>query len=349
MQLNQVNYFAKKNSVMENPGMTKKEDFKNILFYLFSILLSCYIFFSNAQFFNWLVIEYQPVYLDYSKEIFHPGHMAKVMYWGESILLPLIAQVIGASQSKSTYFFLCGLISLAIIPAFSFLALRRLQSPLKATIFILLLVGSFPYLRQMDYSSPDFLTILLIGSAVLSQRYWILFIGILLATLSHFSITLVSVISLLPLLYFSPLLTSETRKKTVLYLMGGLLAGRGLLALWYWNFKYLHTGGRSDYALDLGVNFFAEKYLGNPSQFWLIPQISFLSLYLITILYFAYQKQYRFCIAAVFALSLAYAAMFFTVDGYRIFATIIAGAYGYLLLCLVNQLSSDPKPSCTNS
>ena len=329
--------------------MPKKEDFKKIFFYLFSILLSCYIFFGNAHFFNWLVIEYQPVYLDYSKEIFHPEHMAKVMYWGESILLPLIVKVIGASQSKAAYFFLCGLISLAIIPTFSFLALHRLQSPIKAAIFILLLVGSFPYLWQMDYSSPDFLTILLIGSAVLSQSYWMLFCGILLAALSHFSITLVSTVGLVPLLYFSPLVNPETRKKTVLYLIGGLLAGRGLLALWYWKFDYLHTGGRRDYVIDLGANFFVDKYLDNPSQFWLIPHISFLLLYFFTVLYFAYLRKYRFCNAGLFVLALAYAAMFFTVDGYRIFATVIAAAYVYLLLCLISQLRLDPKQPSKNT
>ena len=314
-----------------------------------SLLLSCFLFFKNGQFFNWLVIEYQPVSLDYSKEIFHPGHMAKVMFWGESILLPLLVQLSCASQSKAAYFFFCGLISLAIIPTFAFLALRRLQSPFKAAIFILLLVGTFPYLRAMDYSSTDFLTILLIGSAVLSQSYWILFIGILLAALSHFSIVLVSTIGLIPLLYFSPLLNPESRKKMVLYLIGGLLAGRGLLALWYWKFQYLHTGGRMDYVLDLGANFFVKRYLENPSQFWLIPQTSFLLLYFLTVLYFAYQKKYHFCIAALFALSLAYAAMFFTVDGYRIFAAVIAGAYGYLLLCLISQLSLGPRRPSKNT
>jgi hypothetical protein len=274
--------------------------------------------------------------------------MAKVMYWGESILLPIIAKVVGASQSKAAYFFLCGLISLAIIPTFSFLALHRLQSLPKAIIFILLLVTTFPYMRQMDYSSPDFLTILLIGSAVLSQSYWMLFCGILLATLSHFSIALVSTIGLIPLLYFSPLLNPETRKKTVLYLMAGLITGRGLLALWYWKFDYLHTGGRRDYVIDLGANFFAEKYLENPSQFWLTPQTSFLLLYFLTVLYFAYLKKYYFCMAALFALFLSYAAMFFTVDGYRIFAAVIAGAYGYLILCLVSQLHLSPKQSSKN-
>jgi len=218
-------------------------EFKKNTFYVFSLILSCYLLFNNSQFFNWFVIEYEPIYLVYSKEIFNPGHMAKVMYWGESILLPLLVQVSGASQSRSAYFFFCGLIYLAIIPTFSYLALQRLESLSKALLFILLLVTTFPYIRQMDYSSPDFLTILLIGTAVLSESYLILFFGILLAALSHFSITLVSTIGLIPLLYFSPLLKPKSNRNAVLYLIGGLLAGRGLLALWYWKFDYLHTGG----------------------------------------------------------------------------------------------------------
>jgi hypothetical protein len=228
--------------MIENTS-SKAEEFKKDIFYVFSLILSCYLFFNNPQFFNWFVIEYEPISLGYSKEIFHPGHMAKVMYWGESILLPLLVQVSGASQSRSAYFFFCGLIYLAIIPTFSYLALQRLESPLKALLFILLLVTTFPYLRQIDYSSPDFLTILLIGTAVLSESYLILFFGTLLATLSHFSITLVSTVGLISLLYFSPLLDSKSNRNAVLYLIGGLLAGRGLLALWYWKFDYLHTGG----------------------------------------------------------------------------------------------------------
>ena len=326
----------------------KKVDYKNMIFYLFSLILSCYIFFRNSQFFNWLVIEYEPVYLGYSKEIFHPGHMAKVMYWGESILLPLLVQVIGASQSRAAYFFFCGLIYLAIIPTFAYLACQRLKSVSKALVFILLLVGTFPYLRQMDYSSPDFLTILLIGAAVLSESYLILFFGILLAVLSHFSIALVSTISLIPLLYFSPLLNQTSRRKTILYLISGLIAGRGLLALWYWKFDYLHTGGRTDYVVDLGVNFFVKRYLENPSQFWLTPQAAFLLLYVFTVLYFAYLKKYSFCFAALFTLFLAYAVMFFTVDGYRIFACVIAGAYTYLLLCLISHFQLALKRIASN-
>ena len=252
---------------------------------------------------------------------------------------------IDASQSKAAYFFFCGLIYLAIVPTFSYLALQRLKSPLRALLFILLLVGTFPYLRAMDYSSPDFLTILLIGTAVLSYSYMILFFGILLAALSHYSIAFVATIGLLPLLYFSPLVNRDARRKTVLYLIGGLIVGRGLLALWYWKFDYLHTGGRLDYVVDLGINFFISKYAENPGQFLLIPQASFLLLYFLTVLYFAYLRKYSFCIAALFALLLAYTAMFFTVDGYRIFSTVIAGAYGYLLLCLLSQFRLKPKES----
>jgi hypothetical protein len=88
-----------------------------------------------------------------------------------------------------------------------------------------------------------------------------------------------------------------------------------------------------------------SKYAEGPSQFWLVPQAYFILLYFFAVLYFAYLKKYSFCIAALFALALAYAAMFFTVDGYRIFATVIAGAYGYLILCLLSQFHLNPKGS----
>lgn len=171
----------------------------------------------------------------------------------------------------------------------------------------------------------------------------------MLAALSHFSITLIAVIGLIPLLYYSPLLTKGKARKTIVYLIGGLLTGRGLFALWYWKFDYLHTTGRADYVIDLGLNFFISRYAQSPTQFWLTAQIACLVPYLLTTLYFAYLKKYHFCIAALFSLALAYTALFFTVDGYRIFATVIAGTYCYLLLCLVNQLplrsTRPPKTS----
>lgn len=323
--------------------MIKQSEVAKDCLYLTSLLLSSYLLFSNPHFFNWLSIEYQPVYLTYSKEILNPGHMAKVMYWGESILLPLLAHVIGASQSKMAYFYFCGLIYIAIIPTFVYLVFNRLNSPSKSFFFALLLVTSFPYIRQMDYSSPDFLTILLIGIAVLTKNNLVVFICTALATLSHFSIVLISIISVIPLIYFSPLPNQKVNNLTILYFIGGSATGRALLELWYRKFNYLNTKGRIDYVFDRGVDSFVTKFLEHPGQFWLTPQITFLLTFFLVTVYFIYKKKYGFCVASFFALFLAYVAMFFTVDGYRIFATVIAGPYCYLLLCLSSQFHPTPK------
>lgn len=328
---------------MDKAFKTGFNDLELPIFYFFTLALSCFLFFKYSQIFNWLTIDYEPVFLGYSREIYYPQHMAKVMFWGESILLPLMVQIIGASKPKAAYFFFCGIIYIAIIPTFAFFALQRFKSPLKALIFILLLVGTFPYLRQMDFSSSDFLTILLMGASVISGNALILFAGIVLASLSHFSITIVSTACLIPIFLFSPILEKNERLRKLAFLVAGLIAGRSLLALWYWKFDYLHTGGRADYVIDLGLNHFIKRYLENPEAFWLTPQISFLLPFLFIILYLAFLKKYLFCCAAIFSVLIAYLAMFFTLDGYRIFATVIAAPYIYLLLCFIGIFNFNPN------
>jgi hypothetical protein len=313
------------------------------VFYFFTLALSCFLFFKYSQIFDWLTRDYEPVFLGYSREIYYPQHMAKVMFWGESILLPLMVQMIGASKPKAAYFFFCGIIYIAIIPTFAYFALQRFKSPLKALIFTLLLVGTFPYLRQMDFSSSDFLTILLMGISVISGNALILFAGIVLASLSHFSITIVSSVCLIPIFFFSPILVKKERLKNLAFLVSGLIVGRSLLALWYWKFDYLRSGGRVDYVIDLGVNYFINRYLENPEVFWLMPQISFLIPFIFILFYFAYLKNYLFCCAAIFSLLIAYISMFFTLDGYRIFATVMAAPYIYLLLSFIGILNLNPK------
>jgi hypothetical protein len=307
-----------------------------ITLYLFSIVLGAFLFFHNSPAFDWIAADYEPVHIEYSQNIFHPSHMARVMYWGESILLPIIAKLIGASKSKTAFFFLCSFIYLLIFPIFVFLALERLKSASKALLFISLLGVSY----LMDGGGgPDSLIILLMGVAALSSSLTITFICIVLACLAHFSLTTVAVMGLIPLVYFSPLMKRSDALKVIATLITGLIIGRGLLELWFWKFDYLHSAARIQYVFDTGYKFFEARYLKDPIHFWLTPKIPFLLIFTVVVLYFGYLKRSLFCLAALISVILAYVALFFTVDGYRIFAVAISAAWIYMLLAFTQCLN----------
>jgi len=314
-----------------------KAGIKPIFLYLFSIVFGGLIFFNYSQVFGWISADYEPVFIGYSQIIFHPDHMARVMYWGESILLPIIANLIGASQSKTSFFFLCSFIYLLLFPIFSYLALEKLKSTSRALLFILLL--GISYLMNGG-GSPDSLIILLIGIAALSNSILAIFICIMLSCLAHFSLTFVAVVGLLPLIYFSPFNSKSDSFKIIGTLLAAVIVGRLLLELWFWKFDYLHTNGRIKYVTDLGLEFFKLRYLKNPAEFWLAPNIFFLATFSLVALYFAYLSKISFCLAAFFGLCLAYTAMFFTVDGHRIFAVAISGSWIYFLLTFVGSLKN---------
>lgn len=314
-----------------------KPEIKPIFLYLFSIIFGGLIFFNFSQVFGWIGADYEPVYIGYSQTIFHPDHMARVMYWGESILLPIIANLLGASQSKTSFFFLCSFIYLLLFPVFSYLALERLKSTPRALLFIFL-VG-ISYLINGG-GSPDSLIILLMGIAALSNRLLIILICIMLSCLAHFSLTFVAVVGLIPLIYFSPFNSKSHSFKVIGILVVALIIGRLLLELWFWKFDYLHTNGRIKYVIDLGFEFFKLRYLKNPSEFWLAPNILFLTTFGVVALYFAYLRRVGFCLAALFGLCLAYTAMFFTVDGHRIFAVAISAPWIYFLLAFTRALNA---------
>jgi hypothetical protein len=317
-----------------------------LILFGFSLVLGTLFFFNFSPVFDWISADYEPVFIEYSKNIFHPDHMARVMYWGESILLPIIAKLVGASKSKTAFFFFCGFIFLLLLPIFSYFALGRLKSLPKAFLFVFLL--GISYLIDGG-GGPDSLIILLMGVAVLSNSLPTTFFCVALSCLAHFSLTVITVAGLIPLIYFSPLINKRSYAlKIISVLVIGLLIGRVLLELWFWRFDYLHTNGRIHYVLDAGLEFFENRYLKNIFQFWLTPKITFLIIFGIVVLYFGYLKRGLFCLAALISLMLAYIAMFFTVDGYRVFAVAISAPWIYLLLVFTQSLNSSKVVESTD-
>ena len=303
--------------------------------FLISSGLGAYLFFSNP----WLVADFNSDsyswFVDFSRTVFQP----QSAYYAESILLPLIGKLIGASRSILFYKSLCVFLTISILPISGVLAQRYFQSFYKALAFVLPFGLSFQYLQFFILGFPDPLTIVLLLAAVFQRKVSAIFCLTILALLSHFSMAAIGVVALIGLVYASSTLMRIPTSKYCGALLLALLAGKLILFAWYGIFHY-QLQSRLNWALEKGYPFFFERYEANISGFWLTPGILFLVLYFLIAAYFLIQKKYTFVFSALFALAISYIALFWTVDGLRVFAVTIAAPYGYLLMTFIQSVSS---------
>lgn len=298
-----------------------------------SSCLSLFLFMANPWLASDLNADSYVWFLDFSRTIFQP----QSAYYAESILLPLIAKILGVTQTLTSYKLLCGLFTICILPITAIFAQRYFQNLFKTLLFIFLFGISFQYLQFYILGFPDPLTILLLVLAVFQKRLGAIFALLVLAMLSHFSMAALSVIGLVGLVYFSPKAELGSRKKLVGIGLASMLAGKAILLAWYTIFHY-QLISRLDWAFGKGYPFFLDRYEANVAQFWLTPGIPFLALYFLIAAYFLMHKKFAFVFTAIFALAIAYVALFWTVDGLRVFAVVIAAPFAYLLLIFINSL-----------
>jgi len=310
---------------------------KVILPYLFlvviSLALGTYFFLQNPWVAADLRSDSYVWFLDFSRGIFQ----AQSAYYAESILLPLIAGLVGATKSLESYKILCGIFTICILPITAIFAYRNFQNLFKTLVFIVLFALSFQYLKYYILGFPDPLTILLLASAVFQKRLAAMFFLLVLGMLSHFSMAALSVLGLVGLVYFSPNAGLDSRKKLVGVALAAIITGKALLLAWYAVFHY-QLVSRLDWALGKGYSFFLDRYAANVTEFWLTPGIPFLGLYFFITAYFLMKQKYAFVLSALLALAISYIALFWTVDGLRVFAVVIAAPFSYLLLSFINSL-----------
>lgn len=298
-----------------------------------SSCLSIFLFMGNPWLASDLNTDSYAWFLEFSRTIFQP----QSAYYAESILLPLFAKVLGVTQTLTSYKLLCGLFTICILPITAIFAQRYFQNPYKTLLFIVLFAFSFQYLRYYILGFPDPLTILLLVAAVFQKRLSVFFGLLVLAMLSHFSMAALSVIGLAGLVYFSPNAGFHLRKKIVGVALAAILAGKAILLSWYALFHY-QLVSRLDWVLGKGYPFFLERYEANIAGFWLTPGIPFLTLYFLIAAYFLMQKKNAFVFSVFLALGISYIALFWAVDGLRVFAVVIAAPFSYLLLSFIDNL-----------
>ena len=303
-----------------------------------SCALSLFLFFQNPWLSTDLYSNSYAWFVDFSRTIFQSNSA----YYAESILLPLIARLIKASNSLLAYKYLCAILTCLILPVFTWCSLKILKNRVQAIIFTLLFASTFQYLEFYILGFPDPLTILFLGIAAFSRKSIYVLMFICLAGLSHFSMALLGACGITMLFLFAPFIEKKLRICLAIASILGILIARIFLALWYLIFNY-ELISRVDFIFNKGAGFFIERYQSNIAGFWLTPGIPFLLFYAITIGFFIHRRNYYFAITAICSLSLAYFSIFITIDGLRVFAVTIVGAFLLLIISIIQAISDKSK------
>ena len=302
---------------------------------LVSTLISCYLFFLNPTLSLAFDSSKENIewYAVLSQTLFEP----QSFYIAESILLPLIAKIIRANETTITFRILCSALTISILPIIASCYQARYKNIVKTLILIIILAFTFQYLSAFNLGFPDPLTLIFIAIAILTTSPTVTFSAIFLATLSHFSMTLVGIVLVIPMLFFYERSIQKNNRTTVKYLILGLIAGKLFLYLWNFVFSY-QLIDRTAWAVEHGLNSFIRRYTESPSAFWLMPGVLFLFFYSAITLFFLSLRKYIFSLILVAVLGIAYVTCFFTVDGLRVFAVIILAAYLLLLDLFIEEI-----------
>jgi hypothetical protein len=309
----------------------------SIFLVLLSLAISIKLFFSSTSIPWSFTRDSVEWYVNFSKEIFHPGYFLKGAYFTESMLMPAVANAFGAARSFEAYKIFCSLMTISILPLWTMAYARRTSNPLKTFLFIVLAATCFHYFYDYVLGFPDPLTILILGLIALQQNNRTLVFLIVLACLSHFFLAIISIVSLILLVACSPHLSKDKKFSLLKYSILGIFLGKLLLMTWLWAFDY-HPISRLQWAIDNGITVFIQNYTRLGIDFWLTPGIYFLLFYLAACSIFFFKRYFLFSLAAFFSLTISYCALFFTVDGYRILAVAITAPYIYITIEFIECL-----------
>ena len=291
---------------------------------LFAACLSRFLFFSDSSLD--LYFDGNTAYSDFSEKIFE----VNTSYFAESILLPLLAKIVGASSSLHAYKLICAILTISILPILSAAAYQYFGRLSLAVIFIVFLSASFSYFRFAGLGQPDPLTIMLLMLATLQRQAHCLFWFLLGAALSHFSLVVVGMPAIIAFIVTTQCLTRSEKIKFTKFAVLALLVGELFLLTWYFIFEY-QLGTRLDWISERWPNFFTQRYSDDKSGFWLAPTATLLLAYLAAGIYFCVLRRWFFFAAIVIALSSAYLASFITIDGFRIIAVVLAAPTVFII------------------
>ena len=301
-----------------------------IIVMLTALLVSGFALFHNSSLTGLLEGDTQRIewYGVFASQIFHPFQT----YISESVLLPLIAKLSGASVSRSSWLVLCAIVSFLVMPVLTAIVLSKTKSATKGLLFMVVL---FPLLNLQDLplGFPDPMTIMMLGIVALQTRLMPLFVASFFASTSHFSLSIFSLIGLAVVICCDTKdgLTIADKKRRIYCILLGALAGKIFVGLWHLLFNY-HAESRLQWALNYGLPELWNRYTDDPWAFWLTPGITFLTVYGVILCTFALRANLKLVFAGIVVLVIAYVANYLALDGVRIFITAAAASLVYLAL-----------------
>lgn len=300
------------------------------------LLWGCYLFFLNHSIPEYFQDRPGGVewYAIFSSEIFQPN----TLYIAESLLVPLLANFLGAEASLQSYRILCSIATVSILPALLFAGSSNRESLVRPVIVLLVFSVTFKYFWAYQLGFPDPVTICLLCLLVLQTRPFTQLVLVTLAGLSHFSMVFLAITSLCICVFFQP--TDKPKSDRINFIkiaVLGLCLSKFLLLCWGFVFRY-QIDSRLGHVLDSGLAYFLSRYNANPFGFWNTPGWVNLSTVSILIFYFLIRKQWKFSLAVLASLAIAYMALFITTDGLRVFAVILAPSYFFGLIQIVDDI-----------
>ena len=305
--------------------MSTSQTATNSYLVIFSFLVGAFLFFHPVHPIAAYLTDPRRVFLadnywTFADSIFKP----QTVFWAESILMPLMAKLLGASSDLLAFQILNAVLTLSILPVFCLMLQRYVHNPVSTAFGTVVFAISFRYLSDHILGSPDPLTIIFIVMAAAS-RDRALAIYAFLAGLSHFSLALVALIAMYPLLAMTSG-ASELFFKQAKPILAGLALSKMFLMGWYWMFDY-QLFSRWDFILDKGLGHFWKLFADNPLAFLYTPGRLFGLVSVLISAYLLFKRRYVVVLAYCFALAVTYAVLFITLDGLRIFSVVIVGAY----------------------
>lgn len=310
---------------------------------LFSLGCSVYAFFLNTALIETFQEQLIKEYFDFTRTIYYPQQI----YLAESILFSWIGFLLGAGKHWLYYKLFCSFAIVLAIPAIAFFAMQYFNNAIKSWCFLIVFLASSRYFWGPYYiGMPDPLISVLLVALCFQRRPLHVFCIAVLATLTHFSITAISIACISILLLSLPQQSQSIKIGYIRSALLGLLVGRALLALWYYRFKY-ELSTRVDYVTDLGLPHFLERYHENVAGFWLAPGWIFVCTISAAVLWAGYRKLYLFAACICITLALAYISLFLTRDGLRVFALVMSGPYTFVLKTVIDMLFT--KKAKTNN
>ena len=319
---------------LPNGSKNNQSEFLYQLIIWLSGVMGAYLFFYNKSLADiYKRIGNDDPYVLLSQNIFQPNYS----YLSESILLPLIAKLLGANITYQTYLTLCSAITLLILPLIVYFSKNIFNNVAKSLLLIFLFAITFQYFYKYWLGFPDPLTIILVVVPCFYRKQNLIFLAAFFAGLSHFSMAIIALLGCAVLLYFSYGQDKTSDKKLIKTIIIGLCFSKLALWGWYFLFKY-QLNSRLDIVFEYGIGFFIKQYEASVSEFWFTPGTSFLFLYFFILFYFLYIKRFLFAIAMLVPILLSYMAVFLTTDGLRVFSVTIASAYVLILKEFVNAI-----------